>query len=70
MDFEEPMLRAMQMAQENLDGVGGPLGRAIEFPAPDSGTDSTQAVTAVEKLVSINGTRNHRLTDSRFGRYP
>jgi len=54
-DFGEPMLNAMRMAQEDINAAGGPLGREVDLLNEDSGTDSTQAVNAAEKLVNTNG---------------
>lgn len=57
-DFGEPMLNAMRMAQEDINAAGGPLGREIELLDEDSGTDSTQAVNAADKLVNTDNVRN------------
>ena len=57
-DFGGPMLNAMKMAQEDINAAGGPLGREIEIVDEDSGTDSTQAVNAANKLVNTNGVQN------------
>ena len=56
-DFGEPMLNAMRMAQEDINAAGGPLGREVDLLNEDSGTDSTQAVNAAEKLVNTNDAR-------------
>ncbi|AEN07032.1 Extracellular ligand-binding receptor [halophilic archaeon DL31] len=57
-DFGGPMLNAMKMAQADINAAGGPLGREIEIVDEDSGTDSTQAVNAANKLVNTNGVQN------------
>ncbi|MFC7070066.1 ABC transporter substrate-binding protein [Halobaculum lipolyticum] len=57
-DFGGPMLNAMKMAQEDINAAGGPLGREIEIVDEDSGTDSTQAVNAANKLVNTNGVQS------------
>ncbi|WP_256300033.1 ABC transporter substrate-binding protein [Haloarchaeobius salinus] len=54
-DFGEPMLNAMQMAVEDINAAGGPLGREIEVNDEDTGTDSTQGVNAANKLVETDG---------------
>lgn len=56
-DFGGPMLNAMRMAVEDINAAGGPLGREIQLMDEDSGTDSTQAVNAANKLVNTNGAR-------------
>ncbi|MFD1645494.1 ABC transporter substrate-binding protein [Haloarchaeobius litoreus] len=54
-DFGEPMLNAMQMAVEDINAAGGPLGREVEILDEDTGTDSTQGVNAANKLVETDG---------------
>ena len=56
-DFGQPMLNALRMAKEDINAAGGPLGREIELLDEDSGSDSTQAVNAANKLVNTDGAR-------------
>lgn len=53
-DFGAPMLNAMQMAVEDINEAGGPLGREFQVNDEDSGTDTTQGVNAANKLVNTD----------------
>lgn len=53
-DFGGPMLNGLQLAQENINAAGGPLGREIELLDEDTQTDSTEGVNAAESLVSTD----------------
>lgn len=54
-DFGEPMLNGLQMAQEDINAAGGPLGREIELFDEDSETNSTAGVNAANSLVNTQG---------------
>lgn len=51
-DFGEPMLNGLQMAQEDINAAGGPLGREIELFDEDSETNSTAGVNSANSLVN------------------
>ena len=51
-DFGQPMLNGLQMAQEDINAAGGPLGRDIELFDEDSETNSTAGVNAANSLVN------------------
>ena len=54
-DFGGPMLNALEMAKEDINAAGGPLGREVRLHDEDSGTDSTQGVNAANKLIDTDG---------------
>jgi branched-chain amino acid transport system substrate-binding protein len=51
-DFGQPMLNGLEMAQEDINAAGGPLGREIELFDEDSETNSTAGVNAANSLVN------------------
>ncbi|MFB6223237.1 MAG: ABC transporter substrate-binding protein [Haloarcula sp.] len=51
-DFGEPMLNALQMAKEDINAAGGPLGREIKLHDEDTETNSTAGVNAADSLVN------------------
>ena len=51
-DFGQPMLNGLQMAQEDINAAGGPLGRDIQLFDEDSETNSTAGVNAANSLVN------------------
>ena len=51
-DFGEPMLNALQMAQEDINAAGGPLGREIRLHDEDTETNSTAGVNAANSLIN------------------
>lgn len=54
-DFGGPMLNALEMAKQDINDAGGPLGREIRLHDEDSGSDSTQGVNAANKLIDTDG---------------
>lgn len=51
-DFGQPMLNGLEMALEDINAAGGPLGREIELFDEDSETNSTAGVNAANSLVN------------------
>ncbi|TKX55935.1 ABC transporter substrate-binding protein, partial [Halorubrum sp. SP9] len=51
-DFGQPMLNGLQLALEDINAAGGPLGREIELFDEDSETNSTAGVNAANSLVN------------------
>ena len=51
-DFGQPMLNGLEMAREDINAAGGPLGREIELFDEDSETNSTAGVNAANSLIN------------------
>lgn len=51
-DFGTPMMNALEMAREDINAAGGPLGREVELHDEDTQTDSTAGVNAANSLVN------------------
>jgi branched-chain amino acid transport system substrate-binding protein len=54
-DFGTPMQNGFEMAREDINAAGGPLGREIELHFEDTNSASTQGVNAANKLVDTTG---------------
>lgn len=54
-DFGTPMQNGFEMAREDINAAGGPLGRELQLNFEDSNSASTQGVNAANKLVDTDG---------------
>ena len=53
-DFGGPMVNGLQLAIEDINAAGGPLGREVELFTEDTATDSTQGVNGANSLLDTN----------------
>ena len=54
-DFGTPMQNGFELAKEDINAAGGPLGREVRLNFEDSTSSSTQGVNAANKLVDTTG---------------
>lgn len=54
-DFGQPMLDAMQLAVDEINGAGGVNGQPVELVQGDDGTAPQQAVEEARRLVDVEG---------------
>jgi branched-chain amino acid transport system substrate-binding protein len=53
-EYGPGMAEAMKIAVEDVNAVGGPMGRPLELKTEDSETDPNAAVNAARKLLDVN----------------